>query len=223
MNTKTLKYETLPGMFLNGLDLIARRKLTREVLDNSTDAELIRLSLRGNTKAYEVIVRRYQKLVYNVLYQMLQNHETAADVTQDTFVRAYTALNTFRLEAPFKPWLLRIATNCGLNKIRESKSRDHDSLDFILEENAHAEPASSQDVEKEVELRLSQVAVMDALKKLSARHRLIFLLRYQHDLPYVEIAQIADETEPAVKSILFRTREKLKKMLSSQEEEALPP
>lgn len=190
--------------------------MTRESLDGATDSELIGLTLRGTSRAYEVIVRRYQKLVYNVSYQMLQNHETAADVTQDTFVKAFNALHTFRQEAPFKPWLLRIATNSGLNKIRESKSRDHDSLDYILEENAQAEPASGQNVEAEVEWRLSQAMVTKALSQLSPRHRHIFLLRYQHDLSYADIAQIAEESETTVKSLLFRTRERLRKILQDE-------
>lgn len=215
MTTNSIKYETLPALLLNGLG-IARRQLTRESLDNATDSELVKLTLRGNSRAYEVIVRRYQKLVYNVLYQMLQNHETAADVMQDTFVRAFNALHTFRLEAPFKPWLLRIASNCGLNKIREQKSRDHDSLDYILEENAHAEPASGQNVEAEVEWRLSQTMVTAALAKLPVRHRHIFLLRYQHDLSYAEIAEVSEESESTVKSLLFRTRERLRKILQEE-------
>lgn len=203
---------TLPALS----STLTRRQVTRENLENASDGELVGLTLRGTTRAYEVLVRRYQKLVYNMLYQMLQNHESAADVTQDTFVRAFNGLSSFRGDAPFKPWLLRIATNSGLNKIRELKVRDHDSLDYMLEENGHAEPASSENVETEVEWRLSQVMVAEALEKLPARQRHIFLLRYQHDLPYADIAQITDESESSVKSILFRTREKLRKMLQDE-------
>lgn len=216
MITNSVNCEKLPESLLCALTSLARRSLTRQDLDGATDAELVRLTLRGNTRAYEVIVRRYQRLVYNVLYQMLQSHETASDVTQDTFLRAFNGLSGFRTEAPFKPWLLRIATNAGLNKVRESKSREHDSLDYMLEENAQAEPASAQNVEKEVEWRLSQAMVADALKQLPPRHRHIFLLRYQHDLSYAEIAQIADETESTVKSLLFRTKERLRKILQDE-------
>jgi RNA polymerase sigma-70 factor, ECF subfamily len=216
MTTKTINCETLPELLKNGFGLLVRRQLTRENLDNATDNELVALTLRGNTRAYEGLVRRYQQLVYNVLYQMLQNHETAADVTQDTFVRAFNGLHTFRTDARFKPWLLRIASNSGLNKIRELKIRDHDSLDYMLEENASAEPASSENVEAEVEWRLSQVMVADALAKLPARQRHMFLLRYQHDLSYAEIAHVTEETEATVKSLLFRTRERLRKMLAEE-------
>jgi RNA polymerase sigma-70 factor (ECF subfamily) len=209
MITRSTNYATLPALLGN----LAKRKLTRENFENASDTELVNLTMRGTSRAYETLVRRYQKLVYNVLFQMLQNHESAADVTQDTFVRAFNGLHTFRKDAPFKPWLLRIASNSGLNKIRESKLRDHDSLDSMLEENAHSEPASGQNVEAEVEWRLSQVMLTKALETLPVRQKHIFLLRYQHDLSYADIAQITDESESSVKSILFRTREKLRKML----------
>jgi RNA polymerase sigma-70 factor (ECF subfamily) len=209
MIPRTANYATLPAL----LGILARRQVTRENLDSASESELVSLTLRGNSRAYEMIVRRYQKLVYNVVFQMLQNHESAADVTQDTFVRAFNGLHSFRTDAPLKPWLLRIASNSALNKIRELKLRDHDSLDLMLEENSSAEPASSQNVETEVEWRLSQVMVADALAKLPTRQRQIFLLRYQHDLSYADIAHITEETESSVKSILFRTREKLRKML----------
>jgi RNA polymerase sigma factor (sigma-70 family) len=96
------------------------------------------------------------------------------------------------------------------------KVRDHDSLDSMLDEDAYSEPAAAQNVEAEVEWRLSQVMVVDALKKLLPRHRQMFLLRYQHDLSYADIAHITDESEATVKSVLFRSREKLRKILAEE-------
>jgi RNA polymerase sigma-70 factor (ECF subfamily) len=212
MITNKTNCATLPAL----LGYLARREVTRENLDIASDNELVMLTLRGQSRAYEFLVRRYQKLVYNVVFHMVQNHETAADVTQDTFLRAYNGLHTFRTDARFKPWLLRVANNCALNKLREMKVRDHDSLDWMLEEDAYAEPAASQNVEAEVEWRLSQVMVADALKKLAPRHRQMFLLRYQHDLSYADIAHVTEESEATVKSVLFRTRERLRKLLAEE-------
>lgn len=186
-------------------------------IDNFSDHELILLTLSGQKKAFEGIVRRYQKLVYNVIYQMVQSHETAADLTQDTFFKAFKNLGSFRSNANLKPWLLKIASNNALNHIRDSKSRYFDSLEELLEESPQSEPSSGANLEAEVELRFSQVMLADALRRLSPRHREIFVLRYQHDLPYHDIANIVDETESAIKSILFRIREKLRKILLEQE------
>jgi RNA polymerase sigma-70 factor (ECF subfamily) len=182
--------------------------------DGDDDSRLVSETLSGNLKSYEALVRRYQKLVYNVIYQMVLNHESASDLTQDTFLKAFKALSNFRLEARFKPWLLRIASNGALNYIRDRKEAG--SLDEMLEENPASEPASSFDVEREVEWRLSQGMLSDALAQLSPRHRQFFVLRYQHDLSYDDISQITGEPESTIKPLLFRIREKLRKLLAEK-------
>lgn len=185
-------------------------------LEQCEDGTLVSMTLSGNGKAYETLLRRYQKLVYNVLFQMLQNHDTAADVTQETFIRAYRGLSGFRQTAKFKPWLLKIATNAGLNQIRQSKIREFESLDAVLDENPAVEPASRENLEEELDRRFSQVMLADALRAISPHNRHVFVLRYQHDLPYAEIADIVDEPETTVKSTLHRVREKLRKILSEK-------
>lgn len=193
-----------------------RDGLTAFQLEGAEDAQLVAMTLSGNSKSFEVLVRRYQKLVYNMIYQMVQSHETAADLTQDTFLKSFRALATFRSEARFKPWILRIASNTTLNHIRDSKSRAHDSLEDMLTENPLAEPASAENVEAEVELRFSHAMLAEALRSLPERHRQVFVLRYQHDLSYAEIATVVEEPETTIKSLLFRIREKLRKMLAEQ-------
>ncbi len=183
----------------------------REQKVDLDDGRLVSHTLKGDGNAFEVLVRRYQKLVYNVLYEMVRNHETAADLTQDTFLKAFRSLSRFRQEASFKPWLLRIATNSGLNWIRDSKNED--SLEELLEENPSAEPAGREDVEAEVAWRLSQAQLSEALTELPVRYRHVFVLRYQHDLSYEDIAAIVDEPVTTIKSLLHRVREKLRKTL----------
>ena len=188
-------------------------QLPAREIDKLDDCQLVALTLSGQKRAFEGIVRRYQKLVYNMIYQMVTSHETAADLTQETFLKAYRSLGSFRNDARLKPWLLKIASNAALNQIRDSKSKYFDSLEELLSESPQAEPQSAGSLEKEVELRFSQAALLRALELLSFRQRQIFVLRYQHDLSYADIAQVVDESESAVKSLLFRLREKLRKML----------
>jgi RNA polymerase sigma-70 factor (ECF subfamily) len=185
-------------------------------LDQCEDGALVALTLSGNGKAFEVLIRRYQKLVYNVLFQMLQNHDTAADVTQETFIRAYRGLSGFRQGHKFKPWLLKVATNAGLNQIRQSEIREFESLDAVLDENPAAEPASRENLEEELDRRFSQAMLVDALRSVSPHNRHVFVLRYQHDLPYAEIAEIVGEPETTIKSTLHRVRERLRKILSQK-------
>jgi RNA polymerase sigma-70 factor (ECF subfamily) len=180
-------------------------------MNDTPDNQLVARTLYGDEKAFEVIVRRYQKIVYNVLLNMLRDHERTADAMQETFLKLYRALPTYRTEHALKPWLLRIATNTALNMIRDMKQVE--SLDEILEESPFLEPAESRTPELEVERKLTLTAVGDALAKLPARQRNIFVLRYQHDSSYAEIATITGETEGAVKMQLFRAREKLRASL----------
>lgn len=197
--------------------LLGEKRLTSKDLEIAADQSLVALTLAGNKKAFECLLRRYQKLVYNVVYQMVQNHEAAADLTQDTFLKAYKALATFRGNSPFKPWLLKIASNSALNYIRDSRGKSAESLEEMLEENPHAEPSSNERVEETVEKYMSQAKLAEAISTLTVRQRQIFVLRYQHDLPYAEIASIADETESTIKSLLFRIREKLRKIMLEKE------
>jgi len=188
----------------------------RNAIDITTiaDAELVGKTRAGDNKAFEVLVRRYQKLVYNIIYQMIRNHDSASDLTQDTFLKAYKALPSFDTTKSFKPWLLKIATNSTLNTIRDQKGQQ--SLEELLEVNPQAEPASTEDVEQEVEWRVSQHMLFDALGRLPIQQRKTFVLRYQQDLPYEEIAEISELSVSSVKSLLFRARENLRKILSEQ-------
>jgi RNA polymerase sigma-70 factor (ECF subfamily) len=182
------------------------------VKDDLDDSQLVSKTLSGDLKSYESLVRRYQKLVYNVIFQIVRSHETAADLTQESFLRAFRGLKSFRTGMSFKPWLLRIATNASLNWIRDNKRAD--SLEALLEESPQQEPAATDDVEKQVDWCLSQSMLYEALAQLPARHRHVFVLRYQHDLSYEEIAQIMAEPETTIKSLLHRVRARLKQILS---------
>lgn len=144
------------------LDVLWENRLSKTT-DRSEllDGQLVRLTLSGDDKAFEVLVRRYQKMVYNVIYRMINSHEAAADLTQETFVRGYKALHRFRQGASFRPWLLKIATNACLNSIRDTKQCD--SLESLLEENPQLEPASQYDLEEEVAIRFSHDQLNAAL------------------------------------------------------------
>lgn len=198
-------------------DVTSSRNTLDQVPDDQT---LIDLASSGDSKAFELLLRRYQKLVYNLLFQMVRSHEVAADLTQDSFLKAYKSLRTFRRGANFKPWILKIATNSCLNYVRDNKQIS--SLDAMLEEEPGMEPVSAIDVEREVELKISQQELFAALEQLSSRQRNIFALRYHNDLSYDDIATIAGESVPTVKSMLFRVRDKLRRLLADSKGVAGP-
>jgi len=183
------------------------------------DQECIRRTIKGDNKAFEIIVRRYQKLVYNVVYQMMHDHETTADLTQETFLKAYRALPSFKQGSNLKPGLLRIATNSSLNALRDTKPVD--SLDLILEESPQDQPLDSRTPDDWAELQLTQRTIWQAIEELPIRHRQVFLLRYQHDLSLEEMSEVLGVSVPALKSLLFRIREKLRqRLIMLKDEEA---
>lgn len=175
------------------------------------DFALVDSCRKGHEKAFEQLLRKYQKLVLNVVYQMTRNHEQARDLTQETFLRAYRSLNSFKRGSSFRPWLLTIARNATLNHIRRERGKD--SLDEIMEDNSALEPVSPLNVEDDVEMRLTQQDLFAALELLPLKQREVFVLRYQHDLTYDEIGEITALSLSSVKSLLFRARENLRKSL----------
>lgn len=181
------------------------------------DFALVSRSRKGDDKAFEVLVRNYQKLVYNVIYQMSRDHDATRDLTQETFLRAYRALPGFQADRSFKPWLLTIARNATLNHLRRLRVMSENSLDELMESNSAMEPVARQSVEEEVEVRLSTSTLNRALDDLPIKQKEVFVLRYQHDLPYDEIAEITGMTLSSVKSLLFRARDNLRRALNEPE------
>jgi RNA polymerase sigma factor (sigma-70 family) len=177
-------------------------------LQNCSDNELIRLTVDGNSHAYEQIVIRYQKLVYNVIYQIVKQKESAADMTQETFIKGYQSLARFKTTCAFRPWILRIATNSALNHIMDN--HNNQSLDELIEEQPASEPAGNYNLEAEVDSHLITERLGAVLATLPPQHRNLFLLRYQHDLSYEEIAETLDHPVTTIKSLLFRARSKVR-------------
>jgi RNA polymerase sigma-70 factor (ECF subfamily) len=178
------------------------------------DNEIIALVIQGNHRAYEVIVLRYQKLVFNIIYQIVKQQDSAADLTQDTFLKAFQALNTFRQGAALRPWLLRIASNTALNHVRSTKP--YQSLEQLLEDLPGQEPASNDDVEKKVESKMNEERLMEVLETLQPQHRHLFLLRYQHDLSCEDIGSVLDLPVTTIKSLLFRVRSKVRLLMARE-------
>src|SRR5262252_8403213 len=106
------------------------------IADASTPAgmlegDLVRLARQGDLDAYDELVRRYQERIYATVYHMTSNHEDANDLAQESFIKAYQALNTFKGGSSFYTWLYRIAVNKTINFLKQRKNRHHFSLNDI--------------------------------------------------------------------------------------------
>jgi RNA polymerase sigma-70 factor (ECF subfamily) len=180
---------------------------------NPTDAELVASTLEGNRDAFDVIVERHRRHVYQLCYRFVGNHEDASDLAQDVFIRAYRALRTFKGQSSLGTWLYRIAVNVSLNKVG-AKTPKHEPLDrFLL---AHDERAASLDENAADALLRNERAgqVRAAIAKLPKKQRATLILRVYHELPHEQIAGILGSSVGAAKANLFHALNNLKKLLT---------
>jgi RNA polymerase sigma-70 factor (ECF subfamily) len=174
----------------------------------------IRQAMAGDHEAFTCLVEAYQIPVYNLAYRMLGDASEAEDAAQETFLRAYTRLTTYQTDKKFSSWLLAIASHHCIDRLRRRRFTwlSLDELPFLEqatgERNRPEEAAIRQEEQDEVRRMLDH---------LSPQYRAAVILRYWYELSYREIAEVMGITESAVKSRLYRAREKLaQRALASQ-------
>lgn len=172
---------------------------------------VIRSVLDGNINDFEQLVTAYEKNVYNLALRMVGDPDDAADITQETFIKAYRALGSFRGDSKFSSWLYRIASNVCLDFLRSRSRRAQVPLSFENEdEEGEIElPDMSQNPEKVLMKKLSMEAVRRGMEKLPPKQRQILVLRELCGLSYAELAQTLSVEEGTVKSRIFRARKRL--------------
>jgi RNA polymerase sigma-70 factor, ECF subfamily len=171
------------------------------------DAALVDACLRGHAAAFEVIVERHRRQVYQLCYRFVGNQEDASDLTQDVFVRAYRGLRGYQSRAALGTWLYRIAVNVSLNRVAV-KTPPTEHLDRREHRDAVAEPADA------ALLRTERAAeVRAAIARLPRKQRATLILRVYHELSHQEIADILGSSVGAVKANFFHALANLKKLL----------
>lgn len=180
------------------------------VADGALEADLLVRARGGDVPAFEEIVRRYQRRVYAVALRVLRRHETADDVAQEAFVKAWQSLDRFDAARPFGPWICRIAVNLAINHVRSPQWREEE----LPEEPAAAPlPSSGAGPLRGVLDREAQQQLDRALSALPAEQRAVFALRTFEEMSYKEIADALDLSIGTVMSRLSRARDKLREAL----------
>ncbi len=178
---------------------------------------LIERCQQDDRAAFDELVRKYEKRVYNLAYRLSGHYDDANDISVDAFVRVFQALKMFRGDANFSTWLFRIVTNVYLDRRKRTRNKQHVSLEeyIELEENSVARqiedpgPVPGEIVETNERNRLLQGAVRD----LPHDQRTMILLYHTEGLSYEEIATVLDLPIGTVKSRLNRARLKLRDKL----------
>lgn len=173
--------------------------------------EIIRSVLRGNVNDFEKLVAAYEKNVYNIALRMVGDPEDAADMTQETFIKAYRALSSFRGDSKFSSWLYRIASNVCLDFLRSRSRHPQVSLSTVDEDDraTFELPDMRQNPEEQLMKKLGMEAVRRGLEQLPEQQRQILVLRELGGLSYAELAQTLGLEEGTVKSRIFRARKRL--------------
>lgn len=176
------------------------------------EAAVIQAVLDGDINAYELLVKEYEKNVYNLALRMVGNSEDAADMSQEAFIKAYNSLTSFRGDSKFSVWLYRIVSNVCLDSLRSRGRRQTVSLSAENDDGEDVEidiADETQSPERLLDRRLTRDAVRRGLAALPPEHRQILLLREIQGLSYDEIADALGIEAGTVKSRIFRARKKL--------------
>ena len=183
--------------------------------DDAVDVRLMQLVSAGDADAFEELVERHQRLVMGTVARMLGNNSDVEDIAQQVFVRVWKSAKRYVPRAKFTTWLLKITRNLVFNELRRRSRHPQSSLQSepdeeerpLKDERARAPDASL--LEKEL-----QSAIDAAIAQLPETQRMAVVLRRYDELSYEQIAEVLDQSVPAVKSLLFRARTELRTRLS---------
>ncbi len=182
------------------------------------DEELVERSLAGDADAFEMLVKRYGRAVYNLAGRFFRQPEMREDIAQETFLKAYQALHTYRRGASFERWLMKIALNACYDELRRVKRRREFSLADLTEdertwlEDALAKPAF--ELFEQRERRAEAAALAEKLlASLRPEDRMVMLLYERDGLSTAEIGQLMGWSRSKVKIRLFRARRALDRRL----------
>lgn len=186
---------------------------------NEPANEMIRRILGGEKHLFHELIRPVERAIYFLLYGLLKNEAEAEDAAQETAIKVYLNLHLYRGEAQFKTWVLSIARNEGLNRLRKSVNRKEDSIDAEIEESdgdyTPAVLTSWREIPAETLERKEVAALLrTAIEALPEIYRNVVVLRDVQEMGVRETAEVLGISEPAVKVRLHRARALLQRALA---------
>jgi RNA polymerase sigma-70 factor (ECF subfamily) len=194
-------------------------------LASATDQEVVALARHGQDAAYRELVRRYERPVFSLVYRMVRDRELAEDLSQETFVKALNAIESYRPEFKFSSWIFKIANNAAIDHLRR---RELDTLS--LDGSPHAETPEAIEATalqigdrqetalEEVEARELGGEIETAISRLRPEYRSCILLRHVEGRAYEEIAEILGLPLGTVKTYIHRARNELRLSLAHLKE-----
>ena len=173
------------------------------IMSDEADRKLIEASKAGNNGAYGELVRKYQKPIFNLALRMTGRYDEACDITQNTFIKAFSSLNSYKANFRFFSWIYRMALNESINWIKKNNRLEHLSP-HLADDKESPEDKYISDQNRNILDR--------AIARLKIEARVIIVLRYFADLSYQEIGYIMEIPEKTVKSRLYSARQQLQNL-----------
>lgn len=183
------------------------------------DFELINNALKGDQASFDRLMKKYYRLVSNLINRMIYNKDDVEDLAQEAFIKAFNSLDKFDHQFAFSTWLYKIASNNCIDYIRKKKlntisidkefDSDDDDLRFEIPDNDYKPDREILEQEK-------QKILLDAINSLPEKYKSVIVLRHQEDMEYEEIASKLNLPLGTVKAHIFRGRELLNKFLKDK-------
>ncbi len=182
-----------------------------------TEALLIDYLREGDETALAPLVEKYKRMVHRLAMQITKNHEDANDVMQETFIKVYQSIHTFRQEAAFETWVYRIAVNEALNFVKRRERCRESPIETTEESEFHPNVRRKAEMANDPQIQAEQVElrhwVTKAVNSLSLKHRIVVILHELEGLTHAEIASILNCSEGTVRSRLHYARKQLRTLL----------
>jgi len=185
----------------------------------SKDKELVKKTIKGDDKSFEMIVKKYQNPIINYIGRTLRDTNLALEFTQEVFIKAYRSLHTYSPKFKFKTWLFKIASNHVIDYWRKRKI-EYLSIDHPLKQDESFSPpqieSDAKQAYQELELKELGKKIEKALDLLPPKLRELFVCRHINELSYEEISEIKDLPVGTVKNRVFQAKEQLKNHLEGK-------
>jgi RNA polymerase sigma factor (sigma-70 family) len=175
------------------------------------DLVVVKKVQAGDVAAFDRLILKYRERVFGVIYNLTSNREDSSDLTQDTFIKAFQAINRFQGNCSFFTWLYKIAVNTTLGHLRKNKLRSFFSLEKISEDGADIQIleqlTDKRGADRDTYLKELQEKLNEALQKLSIPHRTVITLFEIDGLSHAEVAEVVGCSEGTVRSRLHYAKQ----------------
>ncbi len=195
--------------------------LSRPEIASATDQEVVALARAGREAAYRELIRRYERPIFSLIFRMVRDRQLAEDLSQETFIKALNAIDSYRPEFKFSSWIFKIANNAAIDHLRR---RELDTLSLDGSPNASTPDAieatvlqvgdKGESALEELEAKELGGVIELAIARLRPEYRACILLRHVDGRPYEEIAEMLSLPLGTVKTYIHRARHELREALA---------